>query len=53
MEKPANVTEDLQEEAQFVVDDVSKIIKDAIEVVIGSNSYQQTKVNNWTTAVVE
>ncbi|GLV40533.1 RIC3 acetylcholine receptor chaperone [Carabus blaptoides fortunei] len=53
MEKAVNITEDLQEEAQFVVDDVSKIIKDAIEIVIGSNSYQQNKVNNWTTAVVE
>ncbi|CAG9764138.1 unnamed protein product [Ceutorhynchus assimilis] len=45
--------QDLQEEGQFVVDDVSKIIKDAIESVIGGNSYQQNKVNNWTTAVVE
>ncbi|KAJ8923983.1 hypothetical protein NQ315_006759 [Exocentrus adspersus] len=47
------VEQDLQEEGQFVVDDVSKIIKDAIETVIGGNGYQQNKVNNWTTAVVE
>lgn len=53
MEPKVNIEQDLQEEEQFVVDDVSKIIKDAIETVIGGNGYQQNKVNNWTTAVVE
>lgn len=38
---------------QFVVDDVSKIIKEAIENTIGGNVYQHDKVNNWTGAVVE
>lgn len=38
---------------QFVVDDVSKIIKEAIENTIGGNAYQHDKVNNWTSAVVE
>jgi len=38
---------------QFVVDDVSKIIKEAIETTIGGNAYQHDKVNNWTGAVVE
>lgn len=38
---------------QFVVDDVSKIIKEAIEHTIGGNAYQHDKVNNWTGAVVE
>lgn len=38
---------------QFVVDDVSKIIKEAIESTIGGNAYQHDKVNNWTSAVVE
>lgn len=38
---------------QFVVDDVSKIIKEAIEQTIGGNSYMHDKVNNWTGAVVE
>lgn len=37
----------------FVVDDVSKIIKEAIESTIGGNAYQQDKVNNWTGVVVE
>jgi hypothetical protein len=38
---------------QFIVDDVSKIIKEAIEQTIGGNAYQHDKVNNWTGAVVE
>lgn len=37
----------------FVVDDVSKIIKEAIESTIGGNAYLHDKVNNWTGAVVE
>lgn len=35
------------------MDDVSKIIKEAIENTIGGNVYQHDKVNNWTGAVVE
>lgn len=38
---------------QFIVDDVSKIIKEAIETTIGGNAYQHDKVNSWTGAVVE
>lgn len=38
---------------QFVVDDVSNIIKQSIESTIGGNGYQHDKVNNWTGAVVE
>ena len=45
--------EDMQEETQFVVDDVSKIIKEAIEVSIGGNVYSHAKVNQWTSNVVE
>ncbi|XP_055849509.1 dynein light chain Tctex-type [Episyrphus balteatus] len=45
--------EDVREENQFVVDDVSKIIKEAIEQTIGGNAYQHDKVNNWTSLVVE
>lgn len=37
----------------FIVDDVSKIIKESIETTIGGNSYQHDKVNSWTGAVVE
>ncbi|KAG5307974.1 Dynein light chain Tctex-type 1 [Trachymyrmex zeteki] len=45
--------QDAQEELQFVVDDVSTIIKEAIEVSIGGNTYQHNKVNQWTSNVVE
>lgn len=38
---------------QFSVDDVSKIIKEAIENSIGGTAYQHNKVNQWTSAVVE
>ncbi|KAK9503220.1 hypothetical protein O3M35_011838 [Rhynocoris fuscipes] len=41
------------DEPQFVVDEVSNIIKEAIEESIGGNVYQQNKVNQWTTNVVE
>ncbi|XP_040524924.1 dynein light chain Tctex-type 1 isoform X3 [Gallus gallus] len=37
----------------FVVDEVSNIIKEAIESAIGGNAYQHSKVNQWTTSVVE
>lgn len=36
-----------------MVDDVSKIIKEAIEVSIGGNTYQHNKVNQWASNVVE
>lgn len=35
------------------MDDVSKIIKEAIETTIGGNAYQHEKVNQWTSSVVE
>lgn len=37
----------------FVVDDVSKIIKETVESTIGGNAYQNDKVNSWTGSVVE
>ncbi|KAG0699137.1 Dynein light chain Tctex-type 1 [Chionoecetes opilio] len=41
------------EEHQFVVDEVSTIIKESIETVIGGNAYTSAKVNSWTAQVVE
>uniref|UniRef100_A0A2K5S442 Dynein light chain Tctex-type 1 n=1 Tax=Cebus imitator TaxID=2715852 RepID=A0A2K5S442_CEBIM len=41
------------EETAFVVDEVSNIVKEAIESAIGGNAYQHSKVNQWTTNVVE
>ncbi|XP_043963375.1 dynein light chain Tctex-type 1 [Gambusia affinis] len=37
----------------FIVEEVSKIIKDSVETVIGENSYKHGRVNQWTTSVVE
>ncbi|XP_067867749.1 dynein light chain Tctex-type 1 isoform X2 [Heterodontus francisci] len=41
------------DETAFVVDDVSTIIKEAVENTIGGNAYQHNKVNQWTSMVVE
>lgn len=38
---------------QFVVDDVSKIIKDTIDTVISGNAYQQDLVQQWSATVSE
>ncbi|XP_034253058.1 dynein light chain Tctex-type [Thrips palmi] len=45
--------DDVGEESQFVVDEVSTIIKEAVESTIGGNAYQHNKVNQWTSSVVE
>jgi dynein light chain Tctex-type 1 len=41
------------EEATFVVDEVSNVIKESIESVIGGSTYQHSKMNQWTSNVVE
>ncbi|XP_066556514.1 dynein light chain Tctex-type 1 isoform X2 [Amia ocellicauda] len=41
------------EETGFVVDEVSSIIKESVEGAIGGNAYQHSRVNQWTTSVVE
>ncbi|XP_048841862.1 dynein light chain Tctex-type 1 [Brienomyrus brachyistius] len=41
------------EETAFVVDEVSAIIKESVEGAIGGNAYQHSRVNQWTTNVVE
>ena len=40
-------------ETSFIVDEVSNIIKESVEGTIGSQSYQQTKINTWTSNIVE
>ncbi|XP_048189566.1 dynein light chain Tctex-type 1-like [Perognathus longimembris pacificus] len=47
--------EDFQasEETSCVVDEVSNIVQEAIESAIGGNAYPHSKVNQWTTNVVE
>ncbi|XP_072217976.1 dynein light chain Tctex-type 1 isoform X2 [Leuresthes tenuis] len=42
-----------EEETTFVVDEVSKTIKESVETTIGGNAYQHSRVNQWTTGVVE
>ncbi|XP_020488547.1 dynein light chain Tctex-type 1 isoform X1 [Labrus bergylta] len=42
-----------EEETAFVVEEVSKIIKESVESAIGGNAYQHSRVNQWTTSVVE
>ncbi|XP_051974364.1 dynein light chain Tctex-type 1 [Xyrauchen texanus] len=41
------------EETAFVVDEVSSIVKESVEGVIGGNVYQHNRVNQWTSNVVE
>jgi len=41
------------EENQFVMDEVSAIIKASLETVIGGNTYAAGRVNAWTAQVVE
>lgn len=41
------------DENQFIVDDVTKIVKDTIEGLLTGNVYQQEKVNQWSASVSE
>jgi len=43
----------VDETTTFVVDEVSGIIKESIEAVIAGSSYNATKVNQWTSGIVE
>ena len=41
------------EDTNFVVDQVSNIIEEAIEVTIGSSAYTISKINTWINSIVE
>ncbi|MED6237372.1 Dynein light chain Tctex-type [Characodon lateralis] len=43
----------MEEKTAFIVEEVSKIMKDSVETAIGENSYKHSRVNQWTTSVVE
>ncbi|XP_065324512.1 dynein light chain Tctex-type 1-like isoform X3 [Gordionus sp. m RMFG-2023] len=45
--------ENKHDENQFIVEEVSTIIKEGVENIIGGNTYLPTKVNQWTSNVVE
>ncbi|XP_030638565.1 dynein light chain Tctex-type 1 isoform X1 [Chanos chanos] len=40
-------------ETAFVVEDVSRIVKESVEGVIGGSAYQHSRVSQWTSSVVE
>ncbi|KAF7669575.1 hypothetical protein LDENG_00173810 [Lucifuga dentata] len=42
-----------EEETAFIVEEVSTIIKESVESIIGGNAYQHSRVNQWTTSVLE
>ncbi|XP_029281556.1 dynein light chain Tctex-type 1 [Cottoperca gobio] len=42
-----------EEESAFVVEEVKKVTKESVEAAIGGNAYQHSRVNQWTTSVVE
>lgn len=41
------------DDTSFVIDEVSNIIKETIERIIGGNTYQHNKVNRWTADIVD
>lgn len=41
------------EEAAFVADDVSNIIKESIDAVLQNQQYSETKVSQWTSSCLE
>ncbi|KAF7256272.1 hypothetical protein EG68_07155 [Paragonimus skrjabini miyazakii] len=41
------------EETTFVTDEVKNIVKESIESTVGSNTYSHSKVQQWTSSVIE
>ncbi|KAK2878802.1 hypothetical protein Q8A67_019593 [Cirrhinus molitorella] len=41
------------EETTFVVEEITTVIKETVESTIGNNSYQHSKINQWTSNIVE
>ncbi|KAG5265857.1 hypothetical protein AALO_G00247120 [Alosa alosa] len=41
------------EETGFVVDDITTVVKEVVETTMGNSTYQQSRVNQWTSSVVE
>jgi dynein light chain Tctex-type 1 len=42
-----------REDSLFNADEVSNLIKQTVERVIGNNPYQQNKINRWTADLVD
>ncbi|KAK9881613.1 hypothetical protein WA026_016485 [Henosepilachna vigintioctopunctata] len=43
----------MEDDSQFVVEEVSKIVKDIVEATLSGASYQQDKVNQWSATISE
>ncbi|XP_044749240.1 dynein light chain Tctex-type 1-like [Coccinella septempunctata] len=43
----------MDDDSQFVVEEVSKIVKDIIEATLSGACYQQDKVNQWSATISE
>ncbi|XP_026142575.1 dynein light chain Tctex-type 1 [Carassius auratus] len=41
------------EETTFVVDEITTVIKEAVESTIGNSSYQHSQINQWMSSIVE
>ncbi|VDN10996.1 unnamed protein product [Dibothriocephalus latus] len=41
------------EETTFIVDEVANIVKENIENTVGSSTYVHSKVNQWTSTIIE
>ncbi|XP_055028027.1 dynein light chain Tctex-type 1 isoform X3 [Misgurnus anguillicaudatus] len=41
------------EETSFVVDEITTIIKETVESIIGNSSFQQSQINLWSSSIVE
>ena len=42
-----------EDETKFIVDQVSAIVEEAIEVSLGDSEYANMKVNTWINSIVE
>ncbi|KAL3276259.1 hypothetical protein HHI36_020974 [Cryptolaemus montrouzieri] len=43
----------MDDDSQFIVEEVSKIVKDIIEATLSGTCYQQDKVNQWSACISE
>ena len=41
------------EETSFIVEEISEIVKETVERLIGGNEYQPEKINRWTADIVD
>lgn len=44
---------EMENENKFVADDVSTLVQETIEQILGGSSYQSSKIDAWTNSVIE